>query len=154
VSEGERHLFRYGAFVAGLAKKGKGTINGFALSALHGVADVFPLVAAWEVCHWPLEAAMEDEPLVLVFQWEHTELIHQVAGPGGTAVGVSFREGRSACRGSCSHDIVGGVSHAKQLSNGSGCGNILGVHHAFLGLYVEAEWGGEVDQGAELDLYI
>jgi hypothetical protein len=57
---------------------------------------MLPLVAAWEVCHSLLEAAMKDKPLVLVSQQEHEELIHQVAGPGGAAVGVGFLTGRSS----------------------------------------------------------
>jgi hypothetical protein len=41
------------------------------------------------------------------------------------------------------------VSHAEQLGNRSSCSNILGVRRALLRLYVEAKWGGAVDQGAE-----
>jgi hypothetical protein len=56
---------------------------------------MLPLVAAWKVCHLPLEAAMKDKPLVLVSQQEHEELITQVAGQGGAGCcrrGLSQRQ--------------------------------------------------------------
>jgi hypothetical protein len=124
-------LPRRGSFVAGLAEKGLGAVNGLALCALNGAADMLPLVAAWQVCHTPFEAAMKEEPLVLVSQREHEELIHQVAGPGGP----------------CRQETIGGMSHAEQLGNRSG--QILGVHHGLLRLYVKPKRGSECDQGAE-----
>jgi hypothetical protein len=92
---------------------------------------------------------MKDKPLVLVSQQEHEELIHQVAGPGGAAVGVGFLTGRSAYWGPRRQENIGGVSHAEQLGNRSSCSNILRVHRALLRLYVQAKLASAVDQGAE-----
>jgi hypothetical protein len=106
------------------------------------------LVAPLEVYHLPLQAAMKDDPFVLVSQQKHKELIHEVPGPGGAAIGVGSVTGTSAYWGPRRQDTIGGLPHTKQLGNGIGCSNILGVQHALVGLYVEAAWGSEVDQCA------
>jgi hypothetical protein len=129
----------------GLAEKGKGAVDSLAIGTLNGVADMLQLVAPSEVYHLPLEAAMKADPFILVFQRKHKELIHEVTGPGGTAIGVGSVTDTSAYWGPRRQDTIGGLPHTKQLGNRIGYSNILGVHHALVGLHVEATWGREVD---------
>jgi hypothetical protein len=66
VTKGEGDLLSQGAVCGGPTLDGEGAVARLALRPLDGWADLHPMAAVRQVCHPALEAAMEQQPPVLV----------------------------------------------------------------------------------------
>jgi hypothetical protein len=66
VAKGEGDLLSHGAVCGGPTHDGEGAVDRLALRPLDGWADLRPMAAARQVCHPALEAAVEQQPPVLV----------------------------------------------------------------------------------------
>jgi hypothetical protein len=66
VAEWEGDLVGQGAFFGGVTCDGEGTRNRLALRLMDCWAYLLPLAALRQVCHPALEAAVEQQPPVLV----------------------------------------------------------------------------------------
>jgi hypothetical protein len=109
VAEGEGDLVGEGPVCAGVGRDGEGAVYHFVLGTLHGGADVLPPASPGQVHHPLLEAALEDKPQVRVSQGQCQELLHEVAGVSGAAVGVGSLERRGADRGAGGKETIGCV---------------------------------------------
>jgi hypothetical protein len=76
----------------GQTQEGKHAIHGLALRSLNSVSHMLPWTASKQVCHAPLVAAVEQEPAVLVGQWQGLQLLHQLAGKMGAGIRASLSE--------------------------------------------------------------
>jgi hypothetical protein len=68
MAQWEGQLVRRGAVQEGLCHHGKGAVDCFPLGVHHRLANVLPRAAQGQARSARLEAAMKDEPVVLVHQ--------------------------------------------------------------------------------------
>jgi hypothetical protein len=85
VAEGEGDLLDWVGFRGGVAYNGEGAVDRLALRSLDCCTYLLPLAAPRQVCHPALEAAVEQQPPVLVCQGQGLHPVHDGAGVVGSS---------------------------------------------------------------------
>jgi hypothetical protein len=97
--------------------------------------DLIPLAAPRQVCHPALEAAVGQQPPVLVRQGQGLHPVHEGAGVVCACSCTGRFKGCGADKGALGEKAVGSLVHAKRCRRGS----VLGVTYALVRLSKETE---------------
>jgi hypothetical protein len=109
----------------------------FALHPLDFWTYLLALAAPPQVCHPALEAAVAQQPLVLVRQVQGLHPLHEGSGIVHASSCAGRFEGCGADRGARGEKAFGSVVHAKRGGDRCGGGCVLGVKTALVGLSAE-----------------
>jgi hypothetical protein len=149
LAEGECDLLDWVDFRGGVAYNGEGAGDRLALRSLDCWTYLLPLAAPRQVCHPALEAAVEQQPLVLVCQGQGLHPIHDGAGAVGASSCTGRFEGCSANGGAHSEKAGRSVVHAQRDGDRCGGSRVLGLNCALVRLSTETEGCGEGCQDLE-----
>jgi hypothetical protein len=108
-----------------------------------------PPAASRQMCHSPLEAALQEDPAVLVGRRQSLEVVHQAASTISAAVRLRCLVRWGAGWGSCGQKVVGGIEHAEMDGDKGNDGGVCRVYCAFAELDVEFEEGCKGDEDVE-----
>jgi hypothetical protein len=142
-------LLDWVGFRGGVAYNGEGAVDRLALRSLDCWTYLLPLASPRQVCHPALEAAVEQQPPVLVCQGQGLHPVHDGAGVVGASSCTGRFQGCSANPGANSEKAGGSVVHAQRGGDRCGGGRVLGVNCALVRLSTETEGCGEGCQDLE-----